>query len=229
MPRYPQARVEALGADLGDDRAQGREALQRVVLRLDRDDDPVRGDQRVDGEQAERGWAVDEDVVVLLLGPAVDDLAQGLLAADDREELVLRGRKVDVRRGHVHAVRVRADDDVLQRERRIQQDVGDGDLDPPWLDAEAHGQIGLGVHVHAEHAVTELGEGTGQVDGRRGLAHPALLVRDRDDACHRALRVCHLGPPLSVCGHCSLPVGLHGRLPAMVVHDRGVPSTRRCG
>ena len=43
------------------------EALQRVVLRLDRDEHLRAGDQRVQREQPERGRAVDEDVVEALL------------------------------------------------------------------------------------------------------------------------------------------------------------------
>ena len=46
-----------------DVRQQLPEPLERVVLALDRDQHLVRRDQRVDGEQAERGRAVDEDVV----------------------------------------------------------------------------------------------------------------------------------------------------------------------
>ena len=50
-------------ADHLDGLEQLAEALQRVVLRLDRDHHLVAGHQRVQGEQAQRRRAVDEDVV----------------------------------------------------------------------------------------------------------------------------------------------------------------------
>ena len=75
----------------------------REELALQRDDDAVRGGQGVDGEQTERGLAVDEDDVVV-----VDDGAQhpgeDLLAGHLADELDLGGRQVDVGR---HEVEVR--------------------------------------------------------------------------------------------------------------------------
>ena len=59
-----ELRVEVL-PDQVDVVDQLVQALQRVVLALDRDQHLLRGDQRVDRQQAERGRAVDEDVVEL--------------------------------------------------------------------------------------------------------------------------------------------------------------------
>ena len=50
------------------------------------------------------------------------------------------------------------------------------------LDAQAYGQRTLRVEVDQQHAAPVLGERGAQVDGGGGLAHPALLVADRDDA-----------------------------------------------
>jgi hypothetical protein len=60
--RHVQVGVEVRAHEV-DVRQQLPEPLQRVVLALDRDQHLVRGDQRVDGEQTERGRAVDEHVV----------------------------------------------------------------------------------------------------------------------------------------------------------------------
>src|SRR5215210_231797 len=59
----PKVAVQ-LQPDRVDDLYEIVEALHCVVLRLHRDDDAVRGDETVDGEQSEVGWAIDEDVVV---------------------------------------------------------------------------------------------------------------------------------------------------------------------
>ena len=61
--RHVQLRVEVRPDEI-DVAQQLAEALQRVVLALDRDEHFRRGDQRVDGEQAQRRRAVDQHVVV---------------------------------------------------------------------------------------------------------------------------------------------------------------------
>jgi hypothetical protein len=48
-------------------------------------------------------------------------------------------------------------------------------------DPEAHGQVGLGVHVDAKDAITQLGQSTPQVDGAGRLAYTAFLIGQRDD------------------------------------------------
>ena len=184
--------------------------------------------------------AVDDDVVVLLLRPAVEHLAQGVLAADAAEELVLRGREVDVRRRHVDVLGLRLLDDVLERERGVQEHVGDRHIDVAGVEAKADGEVGLRVHVDAEDLVAQLGEGTGEVDRRGRLAHATLLVRDRDDPCQDTLPVCSgscvgAQPPQR-----NLPNGAsahHGSPPRVVTREVGAdawawssrPSQLGCG
>src|ERR1035437_7043325 len=78
-----------LGPDRGDDLYERIEALERVVLRLHRDDHAVCRNEAVDREQAERRRAVDEDEVVVLANAIVEGLAERVLAPDRREELHL--------------------------------------------------------------------------------------------------------------------------------------------
>ena len=194
---------------------------------------PSRGDQRVDGQQAQRGRAVDEDVVVVLLRPAVQDLAQGMLAADAAEELVLGGREVDVRGRHVDVLGAGRFDDVLERERGVQQHVGDGDLDVPGVEAEPDGEVGLRVHVDAQDTVTELGQRASQIDGGGRLAHATLLVRDRDrcvptspPGCAAGLRWTTPQPPM-----CNLPNGAsahHAMSPRVETSPPGAPARSAC-
>src|SRR5664280_578029 len=76
-----------LGPDRGDDLYERIEALERVVLRLHRDDHAVRGDEAVDREQAERRRAVDEDVVIAFADSVVERLPKRIFPADRREKL----------------------------------------------------------------------------------------------------------------------------------------------
>src|SRR5438445_10023040 len=96
-----QLRVE-LGPYPLDRVVQQLHALHAEVLALQRDDDLVRGHQRVDAEQAERGRAVDHHEVVLVL-TGCELLLEERFAAHLRDELDLRARKLDVRRDEVHA------------------------------------------------------------------------------------------------------------------------------
>ena len=68
---------------------------------------------------------------------------------------------------------------------RLDEDVGHRALDRVEVDPEAGGEIRLRIHVDAEDAEALLGERAGEIDRRRGLADPALLVRDRDHVRHR--------------------------------------------
>src|SRR6266540_3304137 len=74
-----------------DDLQQSSDTLERVVLRLHGNDHAVRGDKRVEGQQPERWWAVDEDVVVPLHDVLTQLVAQRHLTTDRVEQLHLGG------------------------------------------------------------------------------------------------------------------------------------------
>ena len=150
--RHPQARVQ-LGAHAVHAALQLLHPLHPEVLALERDDHVVRGHEGVDGDQAERRRAVDQDVVV-----AAEDrlqlLFQDPLAADLVEELGLGARELDVggqvvEPGHrvlehnIGDVHVCRDEQVVHRPFQL---VGD-------LDAHVDGQVSLGIEVDEEDAL----------------------------------------------------------------------------
>ena len=81
----------------------------------------------------------------------------------------------------VDAGGLRRHDDVLERDGRVDQDVGHRVLDVPKVDSKADRQVGLRVHVDAQDAETLLGQRAGEVDCGSRLADAALLVCDCDD------------------------------------------------
>ena len=93
-------------AHLVDRLDEHRDAAQREELALERDDHAVARGERVDGEQAERRLAVDQDDVVV-----GGDLAQRprerLLARDLVDQVHLGGREVDVRGDDVEVLDAR--------------------------------------------------------------------------------------------------------------------------
>ena len=50
--------------------------------------------------------------------------------------------------------------------------------------SDAARQVALWIDVHEEHALVAERERRREIDGRRGLADPALLIGDRNDASH---------------------------------------------
>src|SRR3954454_19698526 len=83
-PLDPDLRVQVL-ADHRERVLELHEAAQREVLALHRDDDAVRGHQRVDRQQAERRRRVDQDVVVGV-AHGRESFLQRALAADHARE-----------------------------------------------------------------------------------------------------------------------------------------------
>ena len=123
-----------------------RQSFQRVVLALQRDDHRVCRGERVDGEQAEGGRAVDGDVVVGA-GDRLEHLPEPSLPILHADELDLRpdqvrtrGRQVEVRElggsGDV-------ENDAVSHQRVIEMDFG---VDGP---VGAAGN-GLGIDVHEQ-------------------------------------------------------------------------------
>ena len=129
--REQHARDLELGMEMVADQVHRREelrqALERVVLALDRDEDRVRGRQRVDREQAERRRAVDEDPVPGVgLGP--DRAGQPALAPLHVRELHLGAGELD--RGRDQAQPVDGGAHVERSERAIaDEDVIGGTVD----------------------------------------------------------------------------------------------------
>ena len=184
------------------------EALERVVLALDRDEHLARGDERVDREQPERRRAVDEDVVEVLLELAevgVERGAQPLLARDERDELDLRAGEVDRRRHAPQPGELRAALDDVAHGRVVDDDVVDARRLRPVLDAERGRCVALRVEVDDQHARARLGQGRGEVHRGRGLADAALLVRDGEDAGALRQREDLFGEGRAGAGRCRRP------------------------
>src|SRR5438132_11584841 len=188
LPIWIQARLHRL-----DDLEKCCDTHERAVLRLHRDDDAGRRDERVQGEETERWWTVDENVVV-----PVDDLPGELvtkshLAADRVEELNLRRRELERRRCDVDLLRLGRPDDRPERHVRVDENVRDAALDRVEVDPKADGEVRLWIEVDAEDFVAERRERAAEIDRARGLADAALLVRDRYDVTQPRSPLCE--PP----------------------------------
>ena len=108
------------------------------------------------------------------------------LAAERRDQLDLGAREVDGGGEHEEVLEARGLD-AVEGGGVGHDHVVDRGLHVAVVDPEAGRRVALRVEVDHEHAVARFGERGAQVDGGGGLAHPALLVGDRDDPRERQL------------------------------------------
>src|SRR3989441_1722751 len=179
-------RVE-LGPHALDRVVQELHALHAEVLALERDDDLVRGHQRVDAEQAEGGRAVDHHEVVLVLAGRELLLEEGF-AAHLRDELDLGAGELDVRGDEVDP-EVAVLDDVAEGDLGIEEQVIKRELDLiGLLEAHVDRQVALRIEVDEEDTLAELSERASQVHRGGRFANAAFLVGNCDDSAQTVAR-----------------------------------------
>ena len=168
--------VERVACQLDD--LQGLlDALQGEVLGLGGDQGVVGGDEGVDGEQTQRGGAVDEDHLVGVRGELGQGAAQRQLAPEASAQRQLGLGETEVR----------GDDVLVDRLRHggaPAEHVGDRGPSAVGRDVEVVGEVALGVEVHGERAHLRAAQGVGECAHRGGLAGAALLGEHRDRASH---------------------------------------------
>ena len=216
-----EARVEAL-ADASNRVHQLAQALQGVVLGLDRDQHPVRGGQRVHGQQAERRRAIDQDPVVsaVQLGqaggqPPLARRARPPARPPPRTGLELdgtRSRPVD-RRSPRPARSIGARSTSASYEDRANRTT---------VDAEAARGVTLRVEIDDQGSSAGEGEVGRQVDDRGRLADAALLVCAGRDPDHERSAASSVGHPQfyqfgALIGR--LPNAYRGALTRRVIHE----------
>ena len=162
---------------------QAGEALEREVLGLDRHDHPVGRDQGVDRQRAERRRAV-EDHVRRLVAQRCERLAQARLGPG-------LARQLHVRRGEVRAGRQQAQvrdvgrDERLARADAPAEHVVDARRSDIFENPSPTVALACASTSTRIVAIARLGDAGRDVDRRRRLADPALLVRDGVDRSHR--------------------------------------------
>ena len=171
---------------MADGIEQGADAFEGEVFALDRHEDVVGGNQRIDGKQVERRWAVNQHPVETLR-PAEDVFFQQGMAHIFLKERFVRAGEVGIG-GHQPDVRVFAIDTGVFDAARAEHDVHHAVLNAAPLHPAGDGRICLRVHVYQQHVGTAFGEDGGEADGGRRFADAAFLVGDGDDVAHARSR-----------------------------------------
>ncbi len=183
--QQPQVGVDPLAHEV-DGAEQLGEPLEGKVLGLHRHERLVGGGQPVHGQHTERRRTVDEHELVGVKR-ALQRAAQYELAILGAGELDFGAGQIAARRHHperLHGGRLR---DLGERHLAAEHAI-DRPLGRLGLEAEPTPRVALRVEIDEQRGEAGLGQAGGHVDRRRGLAYPALLVGDGDDARHRAAR-----------------------------------------
>src|SRR3990172_1512394 len=166
-------------------------STQREVISLQGNDNFARGRERVGGEDAERGRAVEQDVVVGL-GERGQAVAQRKDAERLADEVNLGGGKLDGRGDEGLAAGGREDcavEWIILTPCGLHEGMvnGNGEFVREGAvrrSAQREGEGGLRVEVYEQRRAPALPQRRAEVDGGGGFAHPAFLICDGDDAGH---------------------------------------------
>jgi hypothetical protein len=175
-----EARVQG-AADALDGAGDLADALEGEEFRLQRHDHAIGGHQRVQRDEAEGGWAIEEDEVEAgeRFGPRLQGERQPALPFVEADKLDLGAGEIGVGGQDREVGDGGRADHLGQRPVLDQQGVGArSPVAAP--DAEAGGGVALGVEIHQQHLVLR-GKRGGQVDRGGGLADAALLVGEGED------------------------------------------------
>ena len=169
----------ALAPHLLQGAAKLHQPLEAEDIRLHRHQHPVGGGEGVDGEDAQGGRGIDEDVVVKVQHrlQTVPEQVLAALAGElqfDAAEQHVGGD--DVAEGGVL--------DGLHRQQFPLEGVVDGVLHlHPVVRPQAEGKVPLGVEVDAEDPPPHMPQPHGDGIGGGGLAYPPLLVGNAKYLC----------------------------------------------
>src|SRR6185312_176678 len=160
--------------------------FQRVILTLNRNQDLLSRDESVDGQEAEAGWAVNEDIVqagqaggLTLLCINFDGTSQTLFSGHQRDKLNLCAGEVNGSGSNDQVVDIRALSDDFAQRHVVDQDVVDAVDFRMMLDAESRRRVPLGVDIDDKNVQTSGSQSSGDIDRCGRLADSALLVADR--------------------------------------------------
>src|SRR6266850_2684011 len=135
--------------------------------------------ERVDCQEAERGWRVHDDVLVFL-GERLQAILEPEVTVDVSKELALEFRETDPGRYDVEELDVRFVDGVLERAALFDQGFIDREVQLLRVEIRER-RVPLRIEIDEECGETLLRERRSKVDGGGRLADAALLISDSED------------------------------------------------
>jgi hypothetical protein len=133
------------------------------------------------GQHLQGGRAVHHDIIIAV--------PQAFQRVPEDELPAFHAHKLDGRPGQLlvggEHVPVFRGDHRVGHLGRAHKHVVNGGFDAVFVHAHARGGVALGVNVAQQDGFALVFQGAAQVGAGGGFAHPAFLVRYRDDFAHR--------------------------------------------
>jgi hypothetical protein len=148
-------------------------------------EDGVGGQEGVESEEVEGGWAIDEDEVVIVADVG-DTFAQAKFAVIESNELKVSADEVLIGGDEAETLEISGDDGFFGW-NVAEEDVIEAGMGRVFGDAEASGGVALGVGVDDQDAEVVGREGSGQIDGGSGLSNSAFLISDGENSAQAAI------------------------------------------
>ncbi len=184
-----EASVESLPYEL-DGLDEVGQALERVELALQRNEHPIGSGERVDSQETQGRWAIDDDVVESLCDVR-QSLTQPRLPTFEPDQLDFGADEIDVRRQEREPRQSRGRECLLCW-FVAEQDMVDRRVERALLNPEPRRSVALRIEVDEQASLIGKSKAGREVDGCRGLADTALLVDYRENSSR--------GPASSVWG-----------------------------
>ena len=173
-----------LSFHLADSLQQKLQTFGREVFCLHRNENPVGGGQRIDGQHAQGGRTVDENVGVIRFD-GIQVLPQNRLPAHSGHQGYLEGGKIDTGGNQVNTLRM-VEDALTGTDWLVVEDAAQsGGYSKRQLVrsgmSQTDGQAALWVCINEQDFLSLLCQGDAQVDTGGGFANAAFLVDDGDN------------------------------------------------
>ena len=163
-------------------RNQLRDPFEGKILSLHGHNQRLSGREDIEGEQIERGRAIEEDQIVAALD-RFKALAQAKCTVFGAGKLDICASQV-LRAGQQPKAVDFSGQNHLFRAAVADQNVIDRMAIVVALETEAGGGIGLRIAVDEQDLEPLERQAGGKIDGSGGFAHSALLIYDPDDLSH---------------------------------------------
>src|SRR2546425_1178959 len=160
---------------------QFADTVQRKETGLHGDDRFRASLQRVESEEADVRWAIDNDIIVVV-PEAGQGVRQDVLPADLTCECLRYPTQQNVGRSHVKVLANGPDDVTKNRELFagfLHEYLVHGPRRMHSIGEKSQSGMALRVHVHEQNSSLLAGEKGRKVDGCDRLSTPTLLVHDR--------------------------------------------------
>lgn len=159
---------------------QARNAFQRKELALDRDENAVGGNKRVQRQQIECRRAIDEDELIIV-ADGLEPLAQHKLPLLHSDQVEVSANQILIRGQQIQPVQLRLTDALLEW-LAVDQHVIDGGQTFGLLNSEAGSRISLWIAVDQQHLDVACCKRGSKTDGGRGLSDATFLIGNRYDS-----------------------------------------------